>query len=171
MPLRTPLRVARFFLGDPLLFLRYVSVGAASAGLEFALFWVAYEALRWPLLLANGAALGCALVLNFTLQKQWTFRAGGEWGRRLRRYAFMQAIAALMNSALIYLMVARWGWYAPVAKLLQIGVVFGWTFSFSKLVVFRDSAAGQASFEAQHGAAAGERLHGPEGQARGGDQR
>lgn len=161
MSVRLPLRIARFFLGDPLLFLRYASVGVASAALEFALFTLAYEALRWPLLVANGAALSCALVLNFALHKQWTFRAEGRLRRRLRHYAAMQAIAALLNSALMYLMVARLGWYAPLAKIVEIGVVFAWTFTFSKLVVFANSPV-QPAVEAQHGAPAGEGLGGPE---------
>lgn len=170
MPLRLPLRVARFFLGDPLLFLRYASVGVASAALEFTLFTLAYEALRWPLLVANGAALSCALVLNFTLHKQWTFRAEGDLRRRLRRYAAMQTIAALLNSALMYLMVARLGWYAPLAKIVEIGVVFAWTFTFSKLVVFAHSRV-HSPVEAQYGASAGEGLDRPGRDARRGDDR
>lgn len=166
MPLRFPLRVVRFFLGDPLLFLRYISVGAASAALELTLFSLAYEALGWPLLLANAAALACALVLNFTLQKQWTFRADGGWARRLPHYALMQAISALLNSTLMYLMVARWGWYAPLAKVVEIGVLFAWNFTFSKLVVFAGSGA-DAPLDAQHRATAGRALGDPERQDKG----
>lgn len=163
-----PLRIFRFFLGDPLLFLRYVSVGAVSAALEFALFGLAYEALAWPLMTANGFALGCALALNFTLQMQWTFRADGAWGRRLRRYALMQGVSAALNTALMWLMVARWGWYAPLAKVLEIGIVFAWNFTFSKLVVFATSPVdvrvdlpADAPAHAQHGASAGESVGEP----------
>lgn len=171
-----PLRVLRFFLGDPLLFLRYISVGAVSAAVEFALFGIAYEWLAWPLMAANGFALGCALALNFTLQMRWTFRADGGWGRRLRGYALMQAVSAVLNTALMWLMVAHWGWYAPLAKVLEIGIVFAWNFTFSKLVVFAaspvDPSAGRAleravdrsvdaTLDAQHRAAAGDALDDP----------
>lgn len=134
-------RVARFFLGDPALFFRYISVGALSALLELALFSLTYQYLAWPLLLANSSALALALGLNFLAQKQWTFRADGKFSRQMRLYLLMQSISALINTLLVYLLIARWGWSAPLAKVLQIGLVFVWNFSFSKLVVFARASA------------------------------
>lgn len=141
MRLPPPLRVARFFLGDLALFLRYISVGAFSALVELALFSLAYQYLAWPLLLANSAALALALVVNFTAQRQLTFRAAGQFGRQMRLYVLMQAFSALLNTLLVYLLIARWDWSPPLAKVIQIGLVFVWNFSFCKLVVFARQSA------------------------------
>lgn len=136
MSLLPPLRVARFFLGDFALFLRYISIGALCAMIELALFSIAYQYFEWPLLVANSSALLFAVVVNFLAQKKWTFRAKGELTRQFRLYVLMQAISALLNNLLIYLMIARWDWSPPLAKIIQIGLVFAWNFSFCKLVVF-----------------------------------
>ena len=86
--------------------------------------------------MANSSALSFAVVVNFAAQKKWTFRAEGELTRQFRLYVLMQAVSALLNNLLIYLMIARWDWSPPLAKVIQIGLVFAWNFSCCKLVVF-----------------------------------
>lgn len=128
--------VATFFLRDPRLFLKYVAVGGASAVIEFSLFSLFYVMLAWPLLVANSCALGITLVFHFNMQKRWTFRDSQSTRRQLPRYLLMVSFAALMNNGLIYFFVVVLGIAALLAKILQIGLVFGFTFSFSRLVVF-----------------------------------
>lgn len=141
MRLRPPLRLARFFLGDLALLLRYISIGALSALLELGLFSLAYQYFSWPLLAANNGALALAIVFNFAAQKHWTFRAQGGWGRQMPLYVLMQAISALLNNLLVFLLIARWDWSPPLAKVVQIGLVFAWNFTFCKLVVFAHKPA------------------------------
>lgn len=128
--------VATFFLRDPELFLKYIAVGGASAIIEFSLFTLFYVVLTWPLLVANSSALVITLVFHFNMQKRWTFRDSQSTRRQLPRYLLMVSVAAAMNNGLVYLFVAVLGIAALLAKLLQIGLVFGFTFSFSRLVVF-----------------------------------
>jgi len=139
------MHLVAFILHDRALFLRYVGVGAASALIEFALFSLAYEAMGWPLLGANMGALGVALIFNFLAHRGWTFRVGGQAYGQLRAYAFMQSVAVVLNNVLLYVMVELWQWHAPTSKLLQIGLVFAWNFSFSRLVVFRAEHPTKAS--------------------------
>lgn len=136
-------RVAIFFCRDPRLFLRYISAGAIAALFEFLLFTTLYQLAGWPLLAANGTAFLCAVVVCFALQKNWTFRIQGESIRQLRLYLFMQTISGTLNSLLMLAFVRELSLYAPLAKMLQIGIVFIWNFSFCRLVVFspRDSFA------------------------------
>lgn len=134
--MRPTLRLARFFLGDLALFLRYISVGALSAVIELCFFSLAYQYFAWPLLLANSCSLAIALAVNFAAQRNWTFRNQNRVARQMRLYLLMQAFSALLNNLLVYLLIARWGWFPPLAKVIQIGLVFVWNFSFCKLVVF-----------------------------------
>ncbi len=142
--MRNPLRsiyllirsVAAFFLRDPQLFMKYVAVGGASAAIEFSLFSLFYLVLAWPLLVANSCGLAITLLFHFNMQKRWTFRDSQSLRRQLPRYLLMVSIAALMNTALIYLFVSKLGMHAQLAKILQIGLVFGFTFTFSRLIVF-----------------------------------
>ncbi len=132
--------VATFFLRDPRLFLKYIAVGGASAAIEFSLFTLFYVVLAWPLLVANSCALVLTLFFHFNMQKRWTFRDSQSMRRQLPRYLLMVSIAAAMNNALMYLFVAVLGITALLAKVMQIGLVFGFTFSFSRLVVFSSQA-------------------------------
>lgn len=139
-PLRLVYRLigtaANFFLRDPRLFLKYIAVGGASAVIEFSLFSLFYVVLAWPLLVANSFALGLTLVFHFNMQKRWTFRDSQSTRRQLPRYLLMVSVAAALNNGLMYLFVVMLGIAALLAKVLQIGLVFGFTFSFSRLVVF-----------------------------------
>lgn len=128
--------VAQFFLRDPRLFMKYVAVGGASAVIDFSLFTLFYVVLAWPLLIGNSCALCITLLFHFNMQKRWTFRDSQSLRHQLPRYLLMISIAAVLNNALIYLFVAELGIQPMLAKILQIGVVFGFTFTFSRLVVF-----------------------------------
>ncbi len=138
------IRGAAFFLQDPRLFLRYVGAGALAAMLEFLLFTTFYELAAWPLLVANCGALAVAVIFCFLLQKHWTFRARGEGNRQLWLYLFMQSISAVLNNLLMLGFVEELGVYAPLAKILQIGIVFVWNYSFCRLVVFAPRHPGVA---------------------------
>ncbi len=129
-------RIAAFFLRDPHLFLCYVSAGAIAALFELLLFTTLYQLAGWPLLTANCLALALAVALCFTLQKYWTFRVQGEGRRQLWLYLFMQGISAVLNNLLMLWFVYTLGLAAPLAKVLQIGIVFVWNYSFSRIVVF-----------------------------------
>jgi putative flippase GtrA len=139
------IRVAKFFLHDPRQFLRYISVGALAASVEFTLFTAFYDLAGWPLLVANCTSLAIALILCFVLQKTWTFRARGAASRQLWLYLVMQSISAVLNNLLMLAFVQGLGIYAPVAKILQIGIVFIWNYTFCRLVVFARSSSGAES--------------------------
>ncbi len=128
--------VATFFLRDRQLFLKYIAVGGASAAIDFSLFTLFYVMLAWPLLVANSWSLVITLLFHFNMQKRWTFRDSQSMRRQLPRYLLMISIAAAINNGLMYLFVIVLGITALLAKVLQIGLVFGFTFSFSRLVVF-----------------------------------
>lgn len=129
-------RVVRFFLHDRHLLLRYLAVGLASAAIELSLFSLFYLASSWPLLAANGCALAWALLFNFLAHRRFTFKATDRALHRLRWYAVMQLVAISLNNVLVWTFIKEWGWWPPLAKVTQIGLVFVWSFSFSRLVVF-----------------------------------
>ena len=52
------------------------------------------------------------------------------------RYVTMIVIATIMNNVLMFIFVAIMQMPAPLAKMLQIGLVFGFSFSVTRLFVF-----------------------------------
>jgi putative flippase GtrA len=133
---RLVVRSAAFFLRDPQLFIKYVAVGGASALLEFTLFNALYSGAGMPTLGANSIAIAVTLVFHFNLQKRWTFRDSQSIRRQLPRYLTMIAVAAVLNNVLVYLFIDIMLLPPALAKLAQIGLLFGWTFTVSRLVVF-----------------------------------
>lgn len=129
-------RMTSFFLRDPALFMKYIAVGGLSALIEFSLFSIFLNLLRLPLLTANSLALAITILVHFNLQRRWTFNSAQALRRQLPLYGVMILVSALLNNALIYLFVVVLEIPPAVAKVTQIGLVFGWSFSFSKLVVF-----------------------------------
>lgn len=126
-----------FFLRDRRLFFTYITVGAVSALTEFVLFNAFYGGLKWPLMVSNLSAIGIVVAFSFLSHKRFSFRDRQAFHRQLPWYLFMFGVALALNNALIYLFVAVLGWWAPLSKLLQIGICFVWNFTFSRLVVFR----------------------------------
>ena len=133
-----PRRFVLFFLRDHRLLARYIGVGLASAAIEFGLFSLLYLRLEWALLLANCTAVAIAMMFNFSAHRYFTFGVVDDTRRRLWRYLGMQSVALVMNNALVWLFIKEWAMWAPLAKGLQIGIVFLWTFSVSRLVVFKE---------------------------------
>jgi putative flippase GtrA len=128
-------RVTGFFLRDPRLFLRYIAVGGASAFLEYGIFNVLYGA-GLATLVANSIAIFFALIFHFNMHKRWTFRDPQALRRQLPRYLMMIGVAAALNNLLVYVFVDVMLLAPALAKLLQIGILFGWTFTVSRLIVF-----------------------------------
>jgi len=137
---RLVLRVIAFFLRDPRLFFRYIAVGAASAVLEFTLFNALYSGLGLATLIANSIAIVITVIFHFNMQKRWTFRDPQSLRRQLPRYLMMIGVAAALNNLLVYLFIDVMLLPPALAKLLQIGLLFGWTFTVSRLIVFSHHA-------------------------------
>jgi len=133
---RLMLRVIGFFLRDPRLFFRYIAVGGASAVLEFTLFNLLYSGAGLATLVANSIAIAITVIFHFNMQKRWTFRDSQSLRRQLPRYLMMVGVAALLDNLLVYLFVEVMLLPPALAKLLQIGLLFGWTFTVSRLIVF-----------------------------------
>jgi putative flippase GtrA len=133
---RLVLRVIGFFLRDPRLFFKYIAVGGASALIEYTIFNVLYSALGMATLVANSIAIVIAVIFHFNMQKRWTFRDSQSLRRQLPRYLMMVGVASLLNNLLVYLFVEVMLMPPALAKLLQIGLLFGWTFTVSRLIVF-----------------------------------
>ena len=137
---RVILRVIAFFLRDPRLFFKYIAVGGASAVLEYALFNVLYSGVGLATLVANSIAIVITVIFHFNMQKRWTFRDSQSLRRQLPRYLMMIGVAAVLDNLLVYLFVEVMLLPPALAKLLQIGLLFGWTFTVSRLIVFSHRA-------------------------------
>jgi putative flippase GtrA len=116
--------------------LRYLTVGGSAAFIEFVIFYSLYTGLRLNLFVANCVAIGVVITYGFLFQKHWTFKNGDPSGRQIVLFAFQVMVAIILNNLLIYFFIKILLWPPAVSKVLQIGLVFFWNYSFCRLVVF-----------------------------------
>ena len=116
---------------------RYVTVGAASAIFEIAIFYALVTWFAAPLMVANVVAVCSVTVAGFLAQKSFTFRSKGAITRQAPLYAVQVAINFVLNNALVFVFGHLLQMRPLFAKVLQLGLCFVFNFCFSRFVVFR----------------------------------
>jgi putative flippase GtrA len=116
----------------------FAFVGVFNTLIDFSIFWIAANYLRWPLVAANVLAWLVAVSFSYTMNSFVTF--GPESGRTLRwrDYAtFIASGVAGMVSSTATLVALSYVLPVLVSKLVSILVSFVVNFSLSHFVVFR----------------------------------
>ena len=116
---------------------RYVTVGAASAIVEIAIFYTLVTWFAAPLMVANVVAVCSVTIAGFIAQKTFTFRSRGSITRQAPLYAVQVAINFILNNALVFVFGHLLQIRPLFAKVLQLGLCFVFNFCFSRFVVFR----------------------------------
>jgi len=80
---------------------RYLVVGVLSFVADAGALYVFHGRLRVALPLAAGLAFGVAFVVNFGLNRIWSFRAAGSISRQLRRYLYLVTANLVLTVALV----------------------------------------------------------------------
>jgi putative flippase GtrA len=117
-------------------FLRYLSVGALSAGLDLGILVLAREAAGLSLAVATTIAFWTALAVNFSLNRVWVFRTDGSISQSFLRYMVLVACNYVLTMGIV-LGATNLGVAYPIGKLLAIGAVAVWTFLLYQRWVFR----------------------------------
>jgi putative flippase GtrA len=117
-------------------FLRYLSVGALSAGLDLGILVLAREAAGLSLGVATTIAFWTALAVNFSLNRVWVFRTGGSISRSFLRYMIIVAYNYVLTMVIV-LGATSLGIAYPIGKVMAIGAVAVWTFLLYQRWVFR----------------------------------
>jgi len=121
--------------------LRYLIVGMSSLILDVCLFLFFHQLLRIPLILANCLSLSVVILYAFHLQRRFTFQVEGKAIQRFGFFVVQIGVAALLNNLLLYLFVNMFRWHPAIAKLVDTAIVFFWNYTFSRIVVFRESSS------------------------------
>lgn len=119
-------------------FIKFSIVGVGNTLIDFGFYIIATRLFEWHYLAANTFSWLCAVCFSFTMNKFWTFRAGGS-GAAVRQYAkfvVVSVISLLISIGLLHLFVDSFHIHDIVAKLLTIGVVVFWNFFMNKFWTF-----------------------------------
>lgn len=130
----------KLFWRSGIQFIKYCLVGATGTGLDLLLLYLLVEYLHIFYLLAAAISTICAIVLNFTLNKYWTFKKrDGNYFAQLFQYAMAHAVGGGINLAVLTLLVEIFGIWYLIARLAATLVAVTWNFLATKKWVFGPS--------------------------------
>lgn len=122
-------------------FLRYVIVGGISFIGDYATFLVFYYVLHSGTALAAPAGLVVGFVINFTLNKAWSFENKGHDTKLVLTQVGMYVTLVVINTIFTYFFVEllkNADLLAPkYSKLLASILIIAWNYIIYKKIIFR----------------------------------
>lgn len=121
-------------------FVKFIVSGGITALLDLSMLFAFRELLLWPYWLAINIAFAIAVMVNFSLQRFWTFSE-----RDLRTTAhiqfvrfFLVALGNLaMNNLIMFVLSAVFGLWYLAAQVLTIGMLAMVNFVVYRYFVFK----------------------------------
>ena len=116
-------------------FLRFCVVGASNTAITLVSFAVAVSA-GVPYIAASCGAFALGALNGYSLNRIWTFRAGGFSSRGLARYGFAQGLSLAVNAGFLALLVEDAGMAKIPAQAIVLPLVSALTFVVNRRWVF-----------------------------------
>jgi putative flippase GtrA len=117
--------------------LRFGLVGLLGMVVDFAVTWAFKEKLRANRYIANALGFSCAVVLNFLLNRAWTFDSHTpNVEGQLLRFVLVSLIGLALNTAIVYALNHRkLNFY--LSKAIAILLVFFWNYAANAFFTFK----------------------------------
>ena len=115
---------------------KYLGVGAGTALLELALFWVLSSLVQWDVALSNVVAVVVATVTNFLLNRNVTFASTSNPVRSAALYLLLFAFNTAFSTVVISWL-ASLGAPAIVVKVGTMACIVCWNFVLYRKVIFK----------------------------------
>lgn len=99
-------------------FVKFGITGVVGASFDFSIFALLHSYLGWYYLYANFVSVFVAICVTFTINKFWTFKAGGSEDLRGQTIKFftVATINYFLQQLLLYLIVT----YVPIERLFGV---------------------------------------------------
>lgn len=115
---------------------RFCITGVSSLAADFGVLAVLHSAAHAPLAVATFLGSVAAVVVNYTLNRNWSFQARAAHRSTLPRYAFMVGVN-VGSTLLIVLVLTHVGLYYLVSKLVAVAMNAGTNFLAARYWIFR----------------------------------
>ena len=115
---------------------RFCITGLSSLGADFGLLALLHSVAHAPLAAATAAGWAAAVIVNYTLNRNWSFQATASHGYTASRYAVMVGVN-LGSTLLIVLVLTHLGLYYLVSKLVAVAINAGTNFLAARYWVFK----------------------------------
>ncbi|MBN1265814.1 MAG: GtrA family protein [Anaerolineales bacterium] len=126
--------------------LRFAVVGAAGTIVDLLLLALLTTHTSLPMWVANMVSYSSGIILNYQLNRHWTFRQGAceGVGRKFLQFSTISLAGMVLNTLILSgfePVFARLGigdWNCLPAKVTATGIVFFWNYVLNRLWTFRD---------------------------------
>ena len=118
-------------------FVRFICAGLAATAVHYAIL-VALEIWQVSPVLATTSGFSAGAFVSYVLNRQYTFKAPGQFGHGLAKYYGVMSVGLVLN-AIIVAVLSGGGLPYLVAQIIATGAVLIWNFLTARLVVFRDA--------------------------------
>lgn len=116
---------------------RFATVGATSAIIDFGVLYLLTSHLGVYYLLSATISFVLAATYNFSLNRNWTFRSNGSRRRQLPIFFSLAIMGILINNGIMYLGVDHFGIHYLLAKVFSTAIVTVWNFFGNKYITFK----------------------------------
>jgi putative flippase GtrA len=118
---------------------RYVVVGVSSLAVDYSILLVLFHIFGVNVAIASIIAMVCGLVVNFMLNKLWSFKAEGGAKQSVKQ--------AVLYGTLVVINLAFTSWFASymltfhigpeISKLVSTATITLWNYALYKVLIFK----------------------------------
>ncbi|MBU1202651.1 GtrA family protein [Patescibacteria group bacterium] len=116
---------------------KYATVGLTAGVVDFSILFILTDLAGWHYLVSATFSFILSALVNYTLNRIWTFRSNGKRRKQLPVFFIIATLGLLINNNMMYISVEHWGFHYLVAKILASALVTFWNFFGNKYFTFR----------------------------------
>jgi putative flippase GtrA len=119
---------------------KYVVVGLGSLAVDYGTLLALYHGLGIHVGLASAIGLGVGFVVNFSLNKIWSFKAAGgakQTGKQAVMYTVLVMVNLIFTSWFVSYMVTV-GVGPEISKLITTAIITLWNYALYKALIFKE---------------------------------
>lgn len=117
-------------------FLKYTANGLICFGIEFSILYLLTEHVKLWYIISNSIAFIVANVLNFLINRFWTFHSKADATRQFIMAITLGLFNLLASNAIMYLLTDICRLYYLYSKVITIGIIASWNFILYKKVIY-----------------------------------
>ena len=117
--------------------IRFALVGAVGTGAHYAVLTVLVELFHVPILAATTAGFTVGALVNYTLNRRFTFASDAKHSVALPKFLVVAALGAACNALVVAWLLQQTDLHYLVVQLFATSVVLLWNFAANSLWTFR----------------------------------
>lgn len=120
---------------------KFGTVGLICFFIDFGLTYVFKEKLKFNKFAANTIGFLMSAVINFTLNRIWTFQSSSmDIEMQFMKFISIASFALILNSVIIYLLNVKIRFNFYLSKLIAVFIVMFYNYSMNALFTFTDES-------------------------------